>query len=140
MAVVEKNELLIEVDGKVRVERGPPLKTAVATAALLADDVTAPHYHAPRLVRTPNGDVVISALDAKGQPIKVGEAMTYADWLGAHVWKLYVERAEPQIDASGNPVLGADGTVLLRPRWVQVDEQADRETAIALAHKLAKEG
>jgi hypothetical protein len=71
MNVVYVNADLIEIDGKVRVERGPKTIVAVASEELLSDAVTASHYQVGRP-------------DVMGKPIVIGEEMTYHDWLGFH--------------------------------------------------------
>jgi hypothetical protein len=76
MNIVKLNDDLSEIDGKVRVERGPARKTAKATEALLSNDRTLSHYQ-------------IGALDAAGQPIALGKPMTYLDWLAAKGFYVY---------------------------------------------------
>ena len=76
MNVVHINADLIEIDGVVRVERGPKTVTAIATAELLDNSATAAHYQE-------------GAADAIGKPIAVGEEMTYHDWLGEWSFHLY---------------------------------------------------
>lgn len=81
METIRINEDLVEIDGKVRIERGPAKKTAKATEKLLANDATAAHY---QLGRT----------DADGNTIEAGKHMAYLDWLGAKGFYVYT-RVEP---------------------------------------------
>lgn len=76
METIRINEDLVEIGGKVRVERGPARKTAKATEALLADTATATHYQ-------------VGQRDADGAMIEAGKPMTYIDWLGAKGWYVY---------------------------------------------------
>ena len=76
MNIVKLNDDLSEIDGKVRVERGPVRKTGKATEALLSDDRTKSHYK-------------VGALDAAGQPIVLGKSMTYLDWLADKGFYVY---------------------------------------------------
>jgi len=77
MDITRINEDLIDIGGKVRVERGPVRRAGKATEALLADDKTASHYQVGRL-------------DAAGNVIEAGKAFAYLDWLGAKGWYVYV--------------------------------------------------
>jgi hypothetical protein len=97
-------------DGKLRIEAGLPVKTAIATPELLNDDVTHPDYKAglvaasfmgggPILVKMDaNGDpmidemgnlvpgnqpLMVPAKDARGQKIEHGKEMTYIDFYAA---------------------------------------------------------
>lgn len=85
MARVEMNPDLIEIDGKVRIERGPARKTAVATEELLSDTVTHPGYHA-------------GGFDAGGNVIVLGEPMVYIDFLGERGWYVYKLLPAPDAD------------------------------------------
>lgn len=76
MTVVEINETLTEIDGRVRIESGPKRVVAVATEELLANDATALHY-------------AVGNKDAVGKPIVLGEEMTYIDWMGERGWYVY---------------------------------------------------
>lgn len=76
MNIVKLNDDLTEIDGKVRVERGPARKLAKATEALLSDDRTRPHYQ-------------VGALDAAGAVITLGKPMTYLDWLAVKGFYVY---------------------------------------------------
>lgn len=94
----------------VRVEPGPALKTAKATAELLSDEVTAAHY-------------AVGARDAKGEVIELGQPMAYLDWKGERVFYLYQLRDDDS---------AAEGQ-----RWFEVDTFATEEAAHAAAQKLA---
>ncbi|WP_156911724.1 hypothetical protein [Kaistia adipata] len=76
MEVTRINEDLIDIGGKVRVERGPARKTGKATEALLDDEKTASHYQ-------------LGKFDADGKVIEAGKTMTYLDWLGPKGWYVY---------------------------------------------------
>lgn len=70
-------ERILSLGGdKVRVEPGPRRRTGKATTELLSDEKTAPHYQAGNP-------------DADGKPIKIGETMTYLDWMGEPVFYVY---------------------------------------------------
>lgn len=79
MHIVQLNPTLTEIDGKVRVEIGPPRKREVATEELLSDEVTASHYQ-------------VGKPDALNKPIVIGEEMDYLDWKGLWVYHVYVLR------------------------------------------------
>lgn len=68
---------------QVRVEKGPQLRRAKATEAILADDKTAPHYQ-------------LGARDSFGKVIEEGKEFAYLDVFGDPVWYLFekVELAE----------------------------------------------
>jgi hypothetical protein len=76
MEITRINEDLIDIGGKVRVERGPAKRTGKATEALLDNDKTAPHYK-------------VGTLDADGKVIEAGKSFTYLDWLGTKGWYVY---------------------------------------------------
>lgn len=83
----------IEIGETVRVERGPALRQGTATAALLADDKTADHYHLPRVEGEGDDAKTIVSRDAFGKPIEEGKRFSYLDYLGD--WIFYVfERVE----------------------------------------------
>jgi hypothetical protein len=107
MAVVEINEKLTEIDGRVRIESGPIAKTADATEALLADDATAGHYK-------------VGQRDAVGKVIVLGEKMTYLDYFaepGFYVYEL--------VEVEGGP-----------SRWTERSCHVTREAATAAANSL----
>ena len=66
-----------QISPRVRVEPGPVRRTAVATEELLADTATAKHYEVGRR-------------DAAGEPIELGKEMTYLDYKGPRVFKVYL--------------------------------------------------
>jgi hypothetical protein len=72
---------LVEIDGAMRVERGPERKRAIATAALLDNANTARHYK-------------LGGIDADGQVIAEGRDMTYLDWTNKDEWGWYVYALE----------------------------------------------
>jgi hypothetical protein len=87
----------IEIGDTVRVERGPVLRQATATAALLANDKTAEHYHLPRVEGEGDDAKTIVSRDAFGKPIEEGKRFSYLDYLGDAVFYVF-ERVE--IDAT----------------------------------------
>jgi len=131
-------EQLVEIGGKVRIERGPKLKTGKATEELLSDDVTAKHYHLPRKVTNKDGSTeMVFARDAKGKVIKHGEELTYLDWIGEHHWYVYALRTEVLKDASGNDLLDENGEARTQERWVEVDAvDGEEDEALARAHEV----
>jgi hypothetical protein len=113
----------IEVSARIRIERGPARKRAVANAALLADSATARHYYAgTRKERDPFTGKPADKIgrDAKGRRIAHGKVMKYLDWLGPPVWYVYT--------------LGEDGG---GPRWVPVAVRRTKEAALAVAQRHA---
>lgn len=75
------NDSLISVGEKVRIERGPLLKTATASAALFESGELADHYK-------------LGALDKLGAVIVDGQEFSYLDWRGPHAWHVYELVAE----------------------------------------------
>lgn len=79
----------LAIGDKFRIETGPARITAKATCELLGC-ATADHYAAPRpaseqeianpKTNTPEG--LIYSIDALGQPIQIGQEITYLDWVG----------------------------------------------------------
>lgn len=107
MATVEVNENLTEIDGRVRIESGPILKTAVATVQTLGDDVTAGHYTEGKR-------------DARGKVIVLGEEFAYLDYRAAHGFYVY-ELVEAEGETS---------------TWVERGCYEDRGEAVAAAENL----
>jgi hypothetical protein len=58
---------MIELNGKVRIERSPPRRQEIATEALLSDEVTASHY-------------AVGLPDALGKIIALGEPFDFIDF------------------------------------------------------------
>ena len=79
--VVEVNENVRKVGDFVWIERGPAIVEATATAEILSDAVTAPHYHLPKTVQMPTGPQEIVARDAYGKEIRQGQRFRYVDWM-----------------------------------------------------------
>lgn len=77
MDIKRISDTLTEIDGRVRVERGPTRRREVATKALLGE-ATASHYHLPRKV----GGELVHAIDALGKPIEEGKPFDFIDWKG----------------------------------------------------------
>lgn len=91
MAEIRREGDTILVGDRVIIERGPARKSAKATPELLADDVTATHYQAPRpatedeiadpaIPTTEDGQRI--SIDAAGKPIELGKPMVFLDYLG----------------------------------------------------------
>lgn len=83
--VSRKGSMIVLGNDEARVEEGPVLKTATATAELLHDDNSAKHYYAgvrPMPFNDALGkpyEVPSIGRDALGKPIKIGEKMSYLD-------------------------------------------------------------
>lgn len=71
--IVKINDRMFEVDGKVRIEQGPALRSAIATKEMLANDRTAPRYF-------------VGGYDRDGKVIVEGESFRYLDYLAPHGW------------------------------------------------------
>ena len=145
------NENIVNVGDDFRIEPGPPLVTAVATAELLSDDLTAPHYHLP--ISSEDGEGVTYAKDATGAPIEEGKEFTYLDWggnnnEGKRVFYIYkktpVNSVDEFIDGEPNPDFVpahvreaaergdyGDNRVAYDYRWVEVATRASEEAAIS---------
>ena len=144
------NDAIVNVGDDFRIEPGPPLVTAVATAELLDNANTAEHYHLP----VDNGDGSVSyAKDATGAPIEEGKEMTYLDWGGSQndgkrVFYIYkktpVNSVDEFIDGEPNPDFVpahvreaaergdyGDNRVYYDYRWVEVATRASEEAAIS---------
>lgn len=100
-----------EIPGIVRVEKAKPYRKAVATEALLDDQVTAEHYR-------------VGSADSLGKPIVLGEEMTYVDWHNSEdaVWRLY----EWHLDEAD------DGE-----RWRPAEDFTSRDAAVNEAARRA---
>jgi hypothetical protein len=115
MDIVEINETLTEINGKVRVEAGPRRVHAVATEELLDDSVTSPHYKA-------------GLRDAQGKRIKLNEEFDYLDWMGQKVFYVYhLQEQEVTKDQA------------LTHKWVEVGVYESQIEAMAIAGALAAE-
>lgn len=93
MAEIRREGETIFVGDRVAIERGPARKTATANDEILADAVTATHYHAPRpATEAEIADPTIAtddqgvrfAVDAAGKRIELGKRFTFLDYLGEH--------------------------------------------------------
>lgn len=151
MATERLSETLIEIDGKVRVERGPARKTAVACPELLCNSCTHPDYQhnehlVGKMVTNPETGLLEPTNEAKadlslprdesggikvyrdslGKPIFHGDGMTYLDWLGEFTWYVYqsVELPEPEKDGTTH-------------RWERVADYPTEAEAIVAGTKLA---
>lgn len=69
MQIKRLSETVTEIDGAIRVERGPVRRSEVATTELLSDEVTAGHYR-------------VGGVDALGKTIALGKTMDFIDWKG----------------------------------------------------------
>lgn len=85
---VKISDDLYEVDGRVRLERGPCLCRETATEELLADDRTARHY-------------VVGGIDRDGNPIVLGKEMSFLDYLKPYGWYVYLLEADPTVKDYG---------------------------------------
>lgn len=89
MDIKRISETLTEIDGKIRIERGPARRREVATAELLGE-ATASHYHLPRTEKVDDPEtgkkvqVTIFAKDALGKDIVEGQPFDFIDWKGEY--------------------------------------------------------
>jgi len=142
------NENIVDIGDDYRIESGPPLVTATATAELLHDDKTAPHYHLP--IDTDDG--VAYARDAKGVPIEEGKEFNYLDWggnasEGKRVFYIYkktpINSVDEFIDGEPNPHFvpqhvrdaaeagdHGDNRVAYDYVWAEVGTRATEEAAV----------
>jgi hypothetical protein len=134
---------ILQIGDTIRIESGPVLRQAEATTELLANDQTADHYQAPRKatadeiadanVLTDEGQRLF--LDAKGQPIRLGEPMHYLDWLGhgqqdEGATGFYVYALEP-MTAAERKARHADAPDELI--WHEIGCEPSEEAAITVA-------
>jgi len=126
---------LIEFSPTLRIENGPARATGIATEELLDDKVTAGHYQ-------------VGEFDAVGKRIQLKKPMTYMDYYGGWVWYVY-KLVKVGFNAKGQ-VLFPDGYPLVirtvkpegeeavraEERWLPVDIQPTKESALAAAEKL----
>ena len=123
-----------------RIERGPLLKTATASAALFASGALHGNYN-------------IGKIDRNGAVIVDGQEFAYLDWYAEHVWHVYEfvteEWTGPNTPVlhpeTGEPLRTPQGGVVLElgPAWrrrgykpTQAEAMADA-TAIALTRSAA---
>lgn len=126
---------ILQIGKTIRIESGPVLRKAEATAKLLGNDVTADHY-------------VEGAFDALAVPIKLGEDMHYLDWLGhsegvdgATGWYVYqhqpltkAELAEREVTPEVLAALPDDETrETFTHIWREIGCEPDESAAITLA-------
>lgn len=70
MVAVSREGGILHIGDALRVEPGPRrVEVSKATAEVLSDEVTAPHY-------------AVGNMDSDGTPIEIGKPMVYLDWLG----------------------------------------------------------
>lgn len=126
---------LIEFSPTLRIENGPARATGISTKELLDDTATAGHYK-------------VGEFDAVGKRIQLKQPMTYLDYYGAWVWYVY-RLVKVGFNAKGQ-VLFPDGYPLLirtiepedkeavraEERWLPVDIQPTKESALAEAERL----
>lgn len=118
------SDTLIDLGGRVRIERGPKLKEAKATEQLLSNTVTAEHYQ-------------LGARDAKGRVIERDKPMSYLDWIGEQTWYIYALREEQAVDAVGNAMTDERGNPQMQERWVEVDTvDGDEDEALQRARSV----
>ena len=138
------HEDMVDVGDTVKLERGPQRITAVATEQLLDNMTTAPHYFAPTRVKTPTGVQEVSARDAEGKPIRLGESMTYLDWMtprDQQGWYLY-EREPREVfvnDDDGYVVEDKSGEPQMRTEennWEERGYFRTYDEALAAARRL----
>jgi hypothetical protein len=164
--VTRTGQMIVLGDDEVRIEEGEALKQATATAELLSDAQTAPHYYEgvrERTVTGLNGKAITfnaQGVDAKGKPIVVGEEMHYLDYGGTdnpgercfYVFrKVPVDPTKPTL-ANGDPnphyvpdhvragALLEEGTPANRTHYEFIFEQVgtagNEDDAIALGQRV----
>lgn len=82
---------LYEIGSKARVERGPLMKTAMASEALFNGDAqrSAEQVQRDELGTTLRGHYQLNAFDKLGKPIVPGREFAFLDWNGEWVWHVY---------------------------------------------------
>lgn len=108
MAIKEIATDCFEIDGKARIDRGPPLRRSVANAQNLDDAVTPRHYQ-------------LGKPDAEAKEITAGKEFAWLDWRNRDAWVWYVY----ELDGDGRWVRSGEPAT-------------DKETALARAKEIAK--
>jgi hypothetical protein len=123
-ATVKRQGDMILIGANVRIEQGPPMVTAKATAELLADAKTASHY-------------AVGKRDALGKPIVLGEDFTYLDWGGndAEGKRVYYVFEKVDIPEAERNAAGAETTDEFR--WIERGTRASEEAAISFGQTIA---
>lgn len=144
---------------RARVEKGPLLRTAMATAALFEGEngQTAEQVQIATLGAPLHGKYRVNdpmGPDRNGALIQYGQEFTYLDWNAAPVWHIYEFCTEawtgpntPILDGEGNtiphedPALAAQGYVQMElgPAFRRRGYEVNQANAIALAVQLAAE-
>lgn len=117
--VIQVSDTMSTIGLRVRVEKGPVLKSAIANDETLSDDVTAPHY-------------ALGKRDKMGKIIQLGEVFHYLDYKGEKVWHVYALESEDE------PVEGDPGATELITRFHRRGFYATRELAEAAALTLSE--
>lgn len=125
MNIVKVGDTITEIDGKVRIEPGPVRRRAIATKALLADEITASHYK-------------VGARDALRKPIKLGEMMDYIDWKSPERVFYVYQRLDLKVGDT-DPITGKPTAVALS-RWMLKGDRPDEHAALSLATELVAAG
>jgi len=116
-------ENLVEVAGRVRVEKGPRRRQEIATAEILDDKITAGHYQEGKP-------------DAAGKTIKLGESMDFIDWRGRKAspcWYVYVLKGIDEVVMTSGPQAGQK---LGQARWVPAETPAFDSEDAALSYAV----
>lgn len=138
------NDNLCSFDEKVRVELGPQIIELDCTLANLDDNVTAPYYRA--------GTVDALGKEINPSPAEDGNTMHVVDRRAKHapkVWKIYqwqpapqdekdIERYTELVASDDDPSEDAIAFLQSIMRWIKVDENEDKDSAIAIAKQLAE--
>lgn len=103
--VVKLSDDLYEIGARVRVERGPLMKTAMASEALFNGDAnrSAAEVQRAELNTTLRGHYQLNAFDKLGKPIVPGREFAFLDWNGEWVWHVYEFIGEPWTDPPNAP-------------------------------------
>lgn len=115
MEIQNKEGGIVEIDGRVRIEPGPRVLTAVATLELLDDAVTARHYRPPFKRIATAGDLAVTIVrDGDSYVVGDGSGDELRDTRGN-----LIEVTQYTVDALGTPiVLGETITYVdWRSKW-----------------------
>lgn len=122
--VRNKDNSLITVAERFRIQRGPRRIVAVASEETLSDEVTAKHYYAGvRKVKTRDGAGRVKmvekvGIDCRGEPIEIGKEFEYVDWRGRNrnpVWTVFEHVKTDEILMNQGPMKGRK---ILQERWL----------------------
>jgi len=151
---------MIQVGPTVRVENGPVQKTDVASEELLSNSRTAEHYwcgwldkqtgeivpHSMEMQKRYQEDLVVAkregrvprykrGRDALGNPIVIGEPMTYLDYRAPWGWHVYKEQ-DCMIDEAGRITDDESEMKSVELRYRRIGTEESKESALAMAEAM----